>query len=177
MIIILKLQILSVSVGYFIWDVQICLKYYSIYGAAFALHGIMALVALIISFRPYMMNLVRLLHARRNQYNLPPYQFGSSSNSATRILSFAFKISHGLLLASYFCVRIVLAPYFVYETIRQTIIQVMRLLCGPRPFIVVMWLFWLYWVNSGSGRLSTAPSFPTIRRPRRTKWIKLVLSI
>lgn len=51
-------RLLSVGVGYFIWDVLICLKHYSIYSPAFLLHGIMALIALVISFRPYMMNLV-----------------------------------------------------------------------------------------------------------------------
>lgn len=53
-----KLYHVSHFCSYFIWDVQICLKHYSIYGPAFLLHGIMALIALIISFRPYMMNLV-----------------------------------------------------------------------------------------------------------------------
>lgn len=51
-------RILSVGVGYFLWDVQICFKYYSLYGPSFALHGVMALIALVISFQPYMMNLV-----------------------------------------------------------------------------------------------------------------------
>lgn len=32
-----------------------------------------------------------------------------------------YRISNGLLLASYFVIRIVLAPYFVYTTIVQTI--------------------------------------------------------
>ena len=112
-------RILSVSVGYFIWDVQICIKYYSIYGTAFAIHGIMALVALVISFRPYMMNLVSyymlveistiFLHS-----NWFIIKLGYKD-------SLAFKISHGLLLTSYFCVRIIVAPFFVYETILQTI--------------------------------------------------------
>lgn len=112
-------RILSVGVGYFLWDVQICIKYYSIYGTTFALHGIMALIALIISFQPYMMNLVSyymlveistiFLHS-----NWFLIKLGYKD-------SLAFKISHGLLLTTYFCVRIVMAPYFVYETIRQTI--------------------------------------------------------
>lgn len=112
-------RILSVSVGYFIWDVQICFKYYSIYGAAFALHGVMALVALIISFKPYMMNMVSY------------YMLVEISTIFLHINWFLiklglkgsiyFKISHGLLLTTYFIVRIVIAPYFVYETIRQTI--------------------------------------------------------
>lgn len=51
-------RILTVAIGYFLWDVQICFKYFSLYGFSFALHGVMALIALIISFQPYMMNLI-----------------------------------------------------------------------------------------------------------------------
>ena len=51
-------RIISLAIGYFIWDVQICLKYFSLYGFSFALHGVMALITLVISFQPYMMNLI-----------------------------------------------------------------------------------------------------------------------
>lgn len=151
-------RILSVSVGYFIWDVQICLKYYSIYGAAFALHGIMALVALIISFRPYMMNLVSYymlveistIFLHTNWFLI---KLGYKN-------TFAFKISHGLLLASYFCVRIVLAPYFVYETIRQTIdpgnataLWAKTIYCGNVVVLALLSQFW-FWKLSYSTFIS-----------------------
>lgn len=112
-------RILSVGVGYFIWDVQICFKYYSIYGAAFALHGVMALVALIISFQPYMMNLVSYyMLVEISTIFLHINWFLIKLGYKDTIL---FKISHSLLLLAYFTIRIVIAPIFVYETIKQTL--------------------------------------------------------
>lgn len=142
-------RILSVSVGYFLWDVQICLKYYSMYGAAFALHGIMALVALIISFKPYMMNLISyymlveistiFLHTNWFLIKLGYKQ------------TIYFKISHGCLLTAYFIIRIVLAPYFVYETIRQTIdpanntaIWAKTIYCGNVVMLALLSQFWFW---------------------------------
>lgn len=112
-------RILSVAVGYFIWDVQICLKYYSIYGAAFALHGVMALVALVISFQPYMMNLVSyymLVEISTIFLHINWFLIKLGYKD-----TFIFKISHSLLLLFYFSIRVVIAPFFVYETIRQTL--------------------------------------------------------
>jgi len=142
-------RILSVAVGYFIWDVQICLKYYSIYGAAFALHGVMALVALIISFQPYMMNLVSY------------YMLVEISTIFLHINWFLIKlgykdtviftISHSLLLLSYFVIRVVVAPYFVYETIKQTLDPLNNtatwaklIYCGNVVLLALLSQFWFW---------------------------------
>lgn len=112
-------RILSVGVGYFIWDVQICFKYYHLYGPAFALHGVMALVALIISFQPYMMNLVSyymLVEISTIFLHINWFLIKLGYKDAL-----VFKISNSFLLLSYFIVRIVMAPVFVYETFKQTI--------------------------------------------------------
>lgn len=112
-------RILSVGVGYFIWDVQICFKYYSIYGPAFALHGVMALVALVISFQPYMMNLVAFyMLVEISTIFLHTNWFLIKLGMKDTVL---FTISNSLLLTSYFIVRIILAPIFVYQTIVQSI--------------------------------------------------------
>lgn len=112
-------RFLSVGVGYFIWDVQICFKYYNLYGAAFALHGVMALVALVISFQPYMMNLVgyyMLVEISTIFLHINWFLIKLGFKDAL-----IFKISNSLLLLSYFIVRIIMAPVFVYETVKQTI--------------------------------------------------------
>lgn len=142
-------RILSVGVGYFIWDVQICIKYYSIYGAAFALHGVMALVALVISFKPYMMNLISYymlveistIFLHTNWFLI---KLGYKN-------TLAFKISHGLLLTSYFCIRVVMAPYFVYETIRQTLdannhtaLWAKTVYCGNVFVLALLSQFWFW---------------------------------
>lgn len=142
-------RILSVSVGYFIWDVQICLKYYSIYGAAFALHGVMALVALIISFKPYMMNLVGyylLVEISTIFLHLNWFIIKLGYKN-----SLAFKISHGLLLTSYLCIRIIIAPFFVYETIIQTIdpnnhtaLWAKTIYCGNVVVLALLSQFWFW---------------------------------
>ncbi|KAI5966270.1 uncharacterized protein KGF55_000579 [Candida pseudojiufengensis] len=45
--------ICSLSVGYFIWDLVVCLKYYKLFGIGFLLHAIAALFAFGCGFIPY----------------------------------------------------------------------------------------------------------------------------
>ncbi|TEB14759.1 transferase [Perkinsus sp. BL_2016] len=142
-------RILSVSAGYFIWDVQICFKYYSIYGAAFALHGVMALIALVISFRPYMMNLMSYyMLVEISTIFLHSNWFLIKLGYKNTIY---FKISHGLLLTSYFIIRILVAPYFVYETIVQTLdpnnttaIWAKTIYCSNVVFLALLSQFWFW---------------------------------
>ena len=142
-------RILSVSVGYFIWDVQICIKYYSMYGAAFALHGIMALVALVISFQPYMMNLVSYyMLVEISTIFLHVNWFLIKLGYRDTIF---FKISHSLLLLSYLVVRVVIAPIFVYETIKsaidpenQTATWAKAIFCSNVVLLALLSQFWFW---------------------------------
>ena len=142
-------RILSVSAGYFIWDVQICFKYYSIYGTAFALHGVMALIALVISFRPYMMNLMSYyMLVEISTIFLHSNWFLIKLGYKNTIY---FKISHGLLLTSYFIIRVLIAPYFVYETIRQTLdpnnttaIWAKTIYCSNVVLLALLSQFWFW---------------------------------
>lgn len=142
-------RILSVSVGYFIWDVQICFKYYSIYGAAFALHGVMALIALIISFQPYMMNLVSyFMLVEISTIFLHINWFLIKLGYKDTVI---FKFSNSLLLLSYLVIRVVVAPFFVYETIRQTLdplnntaLWAKAIYCGNVVFLALLSQFWFW---------------------------------
>lgn len=63
----------------------------------------------------------------------------------------AFKISNGLLLLSYFTVRIVVAPIFVYETIIQTMnaddrtaVWAKVIYCGNVIILACLSQFWFW---------------------------------
>lgn len=48
----------AMAVGYFVWDTYICLKYYSLFGFGFLLHGVSALFVFLQSTRPFMMRYI-----------------------------------------------------------------------------------------------------------------------
>lgn len=105
--------------SYFIWDFYLCAKHFDIYGRAFFLHALMAIISLTIASRPYGMHM------------MPYYllvEFSSIFLNANWMLiktvgkgHFLYKWCMRAFAASYLLIRIILAPVFVYFTYLMTV--------------------------------------------------------
>lgn len=105
----------AIALGYFLWDVFICIKYYSMFGMGFLVHGLAAFFVFVQSMRPMLL------------YYCPHFLFFELSTPFLNVNWFASHLPEGtisftvqkinglFLLASFFFVRIVWGFYQTFN--------------------------------------------------------------
>lgn len=101
----------SVTIGYFIWDLYVCLKYFQLFGAGFLVHAVSALYVFLTTLIPYM------------QPYVPVFLIFELSSPFVNINWYASRLPTGtipekvvvingiLLMVSFFLVRVVWGFY------------------------------------------------------------------
>lgn len=101
----------SVSIGYFLWDLYVCLKYYRLFGIGFLFHAVAALSVIGITLRPVCQAWVgRFLsfEASTPFVNINWYIIQVSRGSTKPVVPTWLNVLNGLLLISvFFFVRLV----------------------------------------------------------------------
>lgn len=105
----------ALTVGYFIWDIYVCVRYFSLFGVGFLFHGIAAMYAFLSGLFPYGQPWAGAFLAF--EFSTPFVNlnwFASKLPAGT--FSDKFVIINGLLLmATFFIVRILWGFYAVYQ--------------------------------------------------------------
>ncbi|ODV67673.1 DUF887-domain-containing protein [Hyphopichia burtonii NRRL Y-1933] len=141
----------AVTIGYFIWDMVVCLQYYRMFGLGFLFHAFAALYVFGTCLIPYCMPWI------------PAFLLFELSTPFVNINWFALRLPAGtisdtatlinglFLLASFFLVRIVWGFYAVavvaidmYKTLNQTNILIPAFILSLNGLLDILNVFWFY---------------------------------
>ncbi|GMM33213.1 Tda4 protein [Saccharomycopsis crataegensis] len=115
----------SITVGYFIWDLLVCLKYFDLFGFEFLLHAVASLFVFSTTFMPFFQYWVPrfLIFEASSPFVNINWFIANSKGAKGWLSSTTLNVVNGLLLMlSFFSVRIIWGFYAIY--------LVMCLLCN-----------------------------------------------
>ncbi|SCU89568.1 LAFA_0E19174g1_1 [Lachancea sp. 'fantastica'] len=119
-------MVAALTCGYFMWDLYVCLKYYSLFGAGFLGHAVASLYVFVVSLRPFCQSWIGkflIFEASTPFVNINWYvsQLARSSPAGTApAVPLWFNALNGaLLILTFFLVRIVWGFSAVIILVRQ----------------------------------------------------------
>lgn len=136
----------SVTLGYFVWDTIVCLRYFNLFGPGFLVHGVSALYVFGLGLRPILLPWI------------PAFLSFELSTPFVNINWFANRVPSGifpnwlvtinglLLLVTFFCVRILWGFYAIY-LLSQDLFKVWHQLPLVLPVSVLSLNVVLNWLN------------------------------
>ncbi|QLQ78599.1 hypothetical protein HG537_0A08460 [Torulaspora globosa] len=145
----------SMAIGYFLWDLLICIRYFNLYGFEFLAHAASSLYVFLLSLKPFCQNWVSkflLFEASTPFVNNNWFIAQLSRGSSKPVVPLWVNALNGLLLmTTFFCVRILwgfigvsILIFQMYKVRNALPIIQSAILCVLNLILNTLNLFWFY---------------------------------